>query len=136
MSPRRVQRRPRRRGYTLIEQMIAVAILGIVSTLAGVGAYWQLSAPGRPGHAALRTEAATSELVRAQQESLLEPFGELAAQAGEAPRALPSELPSVRLERQVTRIGDGLLRIDLTAWVRVLRGERPLRLVALRGEGR
>ena len=125
--------RARDRGYTLIEQMIAVAILGIVLAGAGWGVYGTLSGPGRPGHLALTIERATEELVRAQQEMQATPFSQLAAQAGAGATPQPSNTPSVRLERTIDEAATGLLRIELVAHFRERKAERSLRLVALRG---
>ena len=116
----------RAHGFTLLELLIGVTILGALWAAA-----WSpgglLSAPGRPGHEALRVRQATELLVQARHEALLEPL-----EVGAA--ALPSRFAGITLRREVASAGPGLLRITLRARWREGRQERALQIITAKAQ--
>lgn len=106
-----MRRTRRARGYTLIEMMITVAIIGI--GLASAWSVWGLfDAPDRPGHAAISQDLATQVLVAAHQRALATP---LLGAVGKGALPQPSAHAAVRLTRSVFEAEPGLLRIEWTA---------------------
>jgi len=112
-----------RHGYTLIECMIAVAILGIVSSLGwSIGS--SLERGGTVGQQVSRTEQARAALV-SRYESLL---------AGETQQ--PTHVPEgMTIDQAVIPLDTGVERVELTARWRHGTRERELRIVGLRGGG-
>lgn len=114
---RRRTTRGARRGYTLIEMMIVVAMIGVA-----LSAAWSmrgvLDAPGRPGHDALRQQQVTLALTDAHEAALSTPLTPTAA-----PTSVPSPYPALRLTRQVTEAAPGLLRIE---WIARWQGRGPV----------
>ena len=108
---RRTQQTQRARGYTLVEMMITVAIIGI--GLASAWSVWgTFDAPDRPGHMALNQDRATAVLISAHQQALAT---DLSGDVGQGERAQPSNHAAIRLSRTVTQAQPGLLRIEWTA---------------------
>ena len=97
----------RTRGFTLIEQMIVVAMLSILLA-GGWSIRGVLREQGSPGESALRVRQATEMLVQARQDALVEPLA-----LGGA--TLRGRHPAIEIRRRVEPAGPGLLRVTLEA---------------------
>lgn len=122
-----------RQGFTLIECMIVVAIIGITSTAAwSIGHV--LTASGTVGHQTAKMSEAQELLVEHFERLRSTPFDQLQTTVGESEQTLQSRIPGVRLWLAVNDVGPGLLRLDLTAQWRSRDAQRQLVLVGLRGD--
>lgn len=114
----------RTRGWSLLEAMVAIAILGIAAAAAS-SPYRALDGPGSPGLRAERSLAAVDALDSAHQASLLDwaPPGET---------TLPSHDPDIHVVRTIEAIEPNVQRITFVASWRDGPRTRTRRLVTLK----
>ena len=121
-------RRNSRTGFTLIECMIAIAIVGILAA-AAASTYRNLSAPGTPGHTSLRIDQARELLVEAHETIRATPFDELTDGVTEA----ASRLAGMTLVTTISPLSESACRIEIVAEWSSRGQEQRLLMVALRG---